>query len=54
MPARSASTSGRARTPLSPRVSLGLRYARVTVTTYDATGAVARSFCFALDLNAPC
>jgi hypothetical protein len=38
----------------SPRVSLGLHYARVTVTTYDAQGAVARSFCFALDLNTAC
>ncbi len=37
-----------------PRVSLGLRYARVTVTSYDARGAVVRSYCFALDTNAPC
>jgi type VI protein secretion system component Hcp len=38
----------------SPRVSLGLRYAQVTLTTYDAKGAVERSFCFALDMNAVC
>ena len=37
-----------------PRVSLGVRYTRVTVTTYDAGGAVARTFCFALDTNAAC
>jgi type VI protein secretion system component Hcp len=37
-----------------PRVSLGLSYAQVTTTTYDAQGAVERTFCFALDLNTVC
>lgn len=37
-----------------PRVSLGLRYARVTLTTYDARGAVVRSLCFDLAGNTIC
>jgi hypothetical protein len=37
-----------------PRVALGLHYTRVTVTSYDAQGTVARSYCFALDSNTPC
>ena len=37
-----------------PRVSLGLRYARVTLTTYDASGAVAQSFCFSVTTSAGC
>ena len=43
--------SGSAR---SPRVALGLRYARVTVTSYDTKGAVAGSYCFALDTSTSC
>jgi Type VI secretion system effector, Hcp len=37
-----------------PRVSLGLHYARVTLTTYNVKGAVSRSFCFGLDTSAAC
>jgi hypothetical protein len=37
-----------------PRVSLALTYARVTVTTYDAKGAVARTFCFSPATSAAC
>ncbi len=37
-----------------PRVSLGIQYTRVTTTTYDAQGVIARSFCFALDTNTAC
>ena len=43
--------SGSAR---APRVSLGLRYTRVTLTTYDADGGVARTFCFALNTSTAC
>ena len=38
----------------SPRVSVGLRYARVTATTYDATGAAVRSYCFDVAANVTC
>ena len=38
----------------APRVSLGLRYAEVTVTTYDARGGVEQSFCFAPVASASC
>ena len=37
-----------------PRVSLGLRYATVTLTTYDASGAAVRSFCFSVATGAGC
>lgn len=37
-----------------PRVSLGLRYTQVTLTTYDAKGKVVRSSCFDLATNAAC
>lgn len=38
----------------SPRVSLGLRYRTVTVTTYDARGGVALSYCFNLAASTTC
>ncbi len=38
----------------APRVSLGLHYTRVTMTTYDTKGAVVRSTCFDLGSNTIC
>ena len=48
--ARTAQSS----TTKPPRLTLGLRYTRVTQTTYDAKGDVVRTFCFALDTSTAC